>query len=354
MSAPRPLRIAQVAPMIEPVPPTRAGGTERVVADLGHALAGLGHEVTLFAASDSTAALPRHGAHPSLSALIAQHGDVPPGVPGALEAGMLDDLRGRLDAFDIIHCHTEFAHAALLGPARKRSLTTLHWRADQLDRQLFFQQFPDLPIAAISARQARDVPASNLAGVVHHGLDSARFTLAGAPGRALVFIGRMTDQKRPDRAIEIARLSHRPLKLAGGIDPGNPDYFRRAIEQHLGPTITHLGALDEMAKNRLFDDAAALLFPIDWPEPFGLVVIEAMARGVPVIAWPNGAVPELVEHGITGFIVQSEAEAADAVAACGQLDRHVIRERFLQRFTAERMAHDYLTIYRRLIQNAGR
>ena len=349
MSATRPLRIAQVAPMIEPVPPTRAGGTERVVADLGIALTRLGHEVTLFAASDSTVDLPRHGANPSLNALAERHAEVPPGVPGALEAGMLEDLRCHLDGFDIVHCHTEFAHAAILGAARERSLTTLHWRADQLDRQLFFQRFPDLPIAAISARQGRDVPASNLAGVVHHGLDPKRFAPTTGPGRELVFIGRMTDQKRPDRAIEIARLTHRPLKLAGGIDPGNPDYFRRTIEKHLGPEIRHVGALDEAAKNALFDDAAALLFPIDWPEPFGLVVIEAMARGVPVIAWPNGAVPELIENGVTGFIVDTVADAAAAVSACDRLDRGVIRERFMQRFTAERMARDYVAIYQRLL-----
>lgn len=349
MSATRPLRIAQVAPMIEPVPPTRAGGTERIVADLGMALAGLGHEITLFAAADSTVDLPRHGRQPSLTALIERHGEVAPGVPGALEAGLMADLHERLDTFDIVHCHTEFAHAAILGTARAHSLTTLHWRADELDRQLFFQRFPDLPIAAISARQARDVPACNLAGVVHHGLDPARFTPTSTPGRELVFIGRMTDQKRPDRAIEIARRCHRPLKLAGGIDPGNPDYFRRTIEKHLAPDIRHLGPLDETAKNRLFDDAAALLFPIDWPEPFGLVVIEAMARGVPVIAWPHGAVPELVEHGVTGFIVDSVAQAADAVAACDELDRGAIRARFMQRFCAERMARDYVSIYRRLL-----
>jgi len=351
------LRIAQVSPVILPLPAREAGGTERIVVDLSVALANLGHEVTVFAPGDSTLDLPCERALPSLAWHEAHAEAVPPGLPAVLEAALLERLRQRIDDFDIIHCHGEFFHGALLGAHRARSLTTIHWRTDELDRQRFFEAFPDLPVAAISASQARTIPASNRAAMVPHGLDPARFTPPHAPvstaGRgALLFIGRMTDQKRPDRAIEIAWRSQHALKLAGSVDPGNPYYFEHHVAPRLGGRIEHIGAIGDAAKRALLTDAPALLFPIDWPEPFGLVLIEAMACGTPVIAWRRGAVPEIVEHGVTGFIVDSMDEAVDAVNRLPTLDRAAIRARFATRFSAERMARDYVQAYLRQLAKA--
>ncbi|WP_367399409.1 MULTISPECIES: glycosyltransferase family 4 protein [Methylorubrum] len=343
------IRVAQVAPNIFPVPPEHHGGTERIVNDLSVALRSLGIDVTLFASSDSATDLPRVGDHPSLAALERRNRQVPPGVPAALDALQLEALRLRLDRFDIVHCHGEFAHAALLGPRRRRSLTTVHWRVDELDRALFFAGFPDLPVAAISAAQEAGIPASNRAGVVHHGIARDRYTFRPEPGAHVAFVGRMTDQKRPDTAIRVARAAGLPIRLGGTIDVGNPDYFERSVRPLLGPDATYLGPIDDRAKGALLGGARALLFPIDWPEPFGLVMIEAMACGTPVIAWNRGSVPEIVEDGVTGFVVASEAEAVAALARIGGLDRAVVRRRFEERFTAERMARDYIALYRRLL-----
>ena len=343
------MRIAQIAPNIFPVPPNHHGGTERVVHDLSTALWSLGEEVTLFAPSDSATELPRVGNYPSLSGLERVHGRVAPGVPAALDALQLEALRVRLGEFDIIHCHGEFAHAALLGERRRHSLTTVHWRVDELDRALFFAGFPDLPVAAISAAQEAGIPAANRMGVVHHGIDRDRYAVSVEPGPHVAFIGRMTDQKRPDVAIRVARAAGLPIRLGGTIDVGNPDYFDRAVRPLLGPEAIYDGPVDDAAKAALLGSARALLFPIDWPEPFGLVMIEAMACGTPVIAWNRGSVPEIVEDGVTGFIVSSEADAAEALGRIGQLDRAGIRRRFEERFTSERMARDYLALYQRLL-----
>ncbi len=348
------LRIAQVAPVIFPVPPHGSGGTERIVHDLTEALVAQGHEVTLFAPEDSRSSAPLVSAGPSLSALERMHGKVAPGVPAALEAMQLDLLRERLGAFDIIHCHGEFAHAAVLGKARTRSITTVHWRLDERDRHLFFGHFRDLPVAAISASQASALPSANLAGIVHHGIAQDRYAAGDGAGGYLAFIGRMTDQKRPDRAIAIAQAAGMPLRLAGAVDVGNPTYFAEHVVPALGERIVHVGELDDTAKQDLLGNAVALLFPIDWPEPFGLVMIEAMACGTPVIAWDEGSVREIVEPGVTGFIVSSEAEAVAAVAQAATLDRAMIRRRFEARFTADRMARDYVALYRAQIARAAR
>jgi glycosyltransferase involved in cell wall biosynthesis len=318
------------------------------VHDLSIALRSLGVDITLFAPSDSATDIPRVGDHPSLFSLESTYGRVAPGVPAALDALQLEALRQRLDEFDIVHCHGEFAHAPLLGPKRRHSLTTIHWRVDELDRALFFAGFPDLPVAAISAAQEAGIPAPNRAGIVHHGIDRHRYRPGpGGPGAA--FIGRMTDQKRPDVAIRVARAAGMPIRLAGTIDVGNPAYFDREVRPLLGPDATYAGPLDDAGKQALLGEARALLFPIDWPEPFGLVMIEAMACGTPVIAWNRGSVPEVVDEGVTGFVVSSEAEAAAALRRVGELDRGAIRARFEVRFTAERMAADYLALYRRLL-----
>ena len=351
---PAALRVAQVAPVIFPVPPANHGGTERVVHDLCTALREMGVEVTLFASSDSATETPgdgpprRIGDLPSLAWLERAHGPVPPSVPAVLEAARLEDLRRHLDGFDVVHAHGEFAHAALLGARRRRSLTTVHWRVDELDRRLFFETFPDLPVAAISAAQEASLPAANRAGVVHHGIARDRYRPGRGAGGHVAFVGRMTDQKRPDRAIRVARAAGRPIRLAGTVDVGNPRYFEREVAPLLGEDAVYVGPLGDAAKGALLADAAALLFPVDWPEPFGLVMIEAMACATPVIGWRNGSVAEVIEEGVTGFVVDTEAEAVAALARVDALDRGLIRRRFEARFTAERMARDYLAIYRRL------
>ncbi len=349
-----PLRIAQLAPVIYPTPPRGTGGTERVISDLTEALMAMGHDVTLIAPSDSVTTARHLSAHPSLTALEAYHGPVAPGVPAALEAAQLGLLARHLDEFDIVHCHGEFAHAAVLGDRIGRSLTTVHWRLDELDRKLFFHSFPELPVAAISQAQARALPRANRAGVVHHGIPVDRFAV-GPGGRELAFIGRMTDQKRPDVAMRVARAAGRPIRLAGGIDVGNPRYFADRVAPLLGDDAEHVGEIDDRAKQGLLGEAAALLFPIDWPEPFGLVMIEAMACGTPVIAWDRGSVREVVEDGVTGFVVNSEEDAVAALARIDTLDRGKVRERFEARFTATRMAEEYVALYRQRIalESAG-
>ncbi|WP_182086573.1 glycosyltransferase family 4 protein [Aureimonas sp. ME7] len=345
----RSLRVAQVAPTIFPVPPHDHGGTERVIHDLSTALQRQGIEVTLLAPSDSATDVPRVGLWPSLHALEARHGQVPPSIPAVLEAARMEDLRLRLADFDIVHCHGEFFHAALLGNKRRHSLTTIHWRVDELDREIFFQTFPDLPVAAISAAQESMLPAANRAGVVHHGIERDRYALQDGAGGYLAFVGRMTDQKRPDTAIRVAKAAGRPIRLAGTVDVGNPTYFEREVRPHLGEAAAYVGPLGDKAKAEFLGGAEALLFPIDWPEPFGLVMIEAMACGTPVVAWDRGSVREVVDDGVTGFVVGSEAEALEALEKARTLDRASVRRRFEERFTSDRMASDYIALYRKLL-----
>ncbi|MBP5980788.1 MAG: glycosyltransferase family 4 protein [Halomonas sp.] len=345
------IRIAQIAPVIFPAPPVDSGGTERIVFDLTEALVAMGHEVTLIAPSDSQTSARHLATSPSLHRLQQLHDNVPPGVPGVLEALVLERLRQHLDEFDIIHCHGEFCHAAVLGERRRHSVTTVHWRVDELDRQLFFEGFPDLPVASISRSQGRTLPPQNHLGTVYHGLDARRFNLSKDSKGYLAFIGRMTDQKRPERAIEVARATGYELRLAGGIDAGNPGWFDRHVAPELDDRIQHVGVINDHQKQAFLGEADALLFPIDWPEPFGLVMIEAMACGTPVIAWRNGSVEEIIEEGVSGFIVDSYEEAVAAVKRLPELDRYRVRQAFLKRFTAKRMAKDYEALYQRLLES---
>ena len=346
------LRIAYLAPVLLPVPPQNAGGTERIISDLIRGVIKQGHSATLFGPTDSTVECPVRGRYPSLTRLRERHARVPGSTPGVLEAALLDEMRGAADEFDIIHCHTEFAHAAVLAEHRPRTLTTVHWRCDELERQLFFEAFPDLPVAAISHDQARAVPASNLVGVVHHGFEADRYVPGGGSANRLAFLGRMTDQKRPERAIELARRTGCELVLAGNVDGGNPGHFTEHVEPHLSDRIVHVGEVDDAGKQRLLGNAAALVFPVDWPEPFGLVMIEAMACGTPVIGWRNGAVAEVIEDGVNGFVVDDMDGAVKAVERLPTIDRAQVRRVFEERFSADRMVRDYLAIYRDLATRA--
>lgn len=347
------MRIAHVAPVIHPVPPSTYGGTERVIADLATAQVRDGHDVTLFGPTDS--ALPNVrpiGHYRSLAWHERQGADAPPGLPAVLEAQLLRDLLAYGGDHDVIHLHGS-AHAS--GVAETLGIPvfrTIHWRADEADHTEHFRAFPQERIIAISQSQAAAVPASNLAGVVHHGIPADRYSAdrysadQGAGGY-LAFLGRMTDQKRPDRAIELARATGKEIRLAGPIDPGNPGYFDSVVRPALDERVRYVGSIDDAGKQDLLGNAAALVFPIDWPEPFGLVMIEAMACGTPVIAWRQGSVAEVVEDGITGIVVDSMGEAVERIEEVLKLERTAIRRRFEHRFSDERMARETLDLYRK-------
>ena len=337
------MRIAQVCPLHFAVPPRDHGGTERVVHDLTEALVARGHDVTLYAADGSKTSATLRAMGPQVADL--EH--LAPGLPAAREAAMLDAVAADAEGFDAIHCHTEFLHAPVLRAHRARTLTTVHWRLDQADRHAFFAAFPDLPVAAISADQARAYTGRALAGVVHHGIDPGRYR-PGSGGGSAAFLGRMTDQKRPDAAIRIARAAGRAIRLAGTVDVGNPGYFDEEVAPLLGGDARYVGPVGDAAKQDLLGDAAALVFPIDWPEPFGLVMIEAMACGTPVVARRRGSVPEVVEEGVTGYLFETGEEGAEALRRAATLDRARVRAAFESRFTADRMAEGYEAIYRRL------
>ncbi|GGD64049.1 glycosyltransferase [Erythrobacter arachoides] len=341
------MRIAHVAPVIYPVPPLAYGGTERVIADLATAQLAMGHEPVLFGPADSALGGVRViGAYPSLAAHQREaQSALPPGFPAELEARQISDLLRHLPGFDVVHLHGSAHASGVCAALGLPTFRTIHWRADEADHREHFAAFPDERVIAISASQAAAVPAASLAGVVHHGLPEARYAVGSGEGGYLAFIGRMTDQKRPDRAIALAREVGLPLRLAGPIDPGNPAYFDRVVAPLLSPDVVHVGSITDAQKQPFLGDAAALVFPIDWPEPFGLVMIEAMACGTPVIAWNRGSVPEVVEDGVTGIVVATLAEAVARLPQVLALDRQVIRQRFEERFTAARMASAIAALY---------
>lgn len=336
------LRIAQIAPLAESVPPARYGGTERVVAYLSEALVALGHEVTLFASGDSTARVPLV---PCCEASLRIHGGGDAMLWSVLQ---LQTVLARKSEFDVLHFHNGYLHM-LLAHELGAQVTTLHGRLDK-DPPAFYSTFPSAPLVSVSDAQRTPMPHANWARTVYHGLP--RDLLAPGPGSGgyLAFVGRISAEKRVDRAIEIALRAGMPLKIMAKVDAADTAYFEREIRHLLrGPGIEFIGEGDEHAKGELLGNAAALLFPIDWPEPFGLVMIEALACGTPVIAWRNGSVPEVIWHGRDGYIVESIDEAVAAVHALDRIDRTACRDAFAQRFTAERMAHDYVDVYRTLL-----
>lgn len=341
------MRIAHVAPVIYPIPPNTYGGTERVVADLAVAQRALGHEVTVFGPADSTlSGIDFVGRYTSLSAQEHVRGaSLPPGFPAQLEAEQLCDLVERANSFDVVHLHGSAHASGVCAALRVPTFRTIHWRADEPDHIQHFDSFPNERIIAISARQAQDVPAHCLAGVVHHGLPAERYRPAGKKGAYLAFIGRMTDQKRPDRAIELARALQMPLRLAGPVDLGNPTYFDEVVVPHLNENIVYVGSLTDAEKQDFLANSAALVFPIDWPEPFGLVMIEAMACGVPVIAWDNGSVREVVDNDVTGIVVNSVKEALGRWDKVRAIDAATIRHTFERHFSVDRMATAVLELY---------
>jgi glycosyltransferase involved in cell wall biosynthesis len=340
------MKIAQVAPLIESVPPRLYGGTERVVSYLTEELVRMGHDVTLFASGDSRTSA-------KLVASVPQALRLNPSVKDWLPYAVLqlEHLRQRIDEFDIVHFHSDYIHLPLARAfAGERAVTTMHGRLDLPDYPLLFTEFSDTPLVSISNHQRKPLPNVNWVGTVYHGLPTGVCEFQPNPkGGYLAFLGRISPEKRPDRAIEIAGRAGMPLRIAAKVDVADREYFKTRIEPLLSQShVEFIGEITESQKAEFLGNAQALLFPVDWPEPFGLVMIEAMSCGTPCIAWRAGSVPEIVENGVTGWIVDSIEEAVDAVHRLSQLDRHQVRARFEQRFSAERMARDYVQVYRQL------
>jgi glycosyltransferase involved in cell wall biosynthesis len=341
------MKIAQIAPLCESVPPRLYGGTERVVAQLTDALVAQGHDVTLFASADSRT---RARLAPMRKQALRLD-PAPLKLDVAAHLTMLDEVRERADEFDVLHFHIDLLHFPFFEHMAERTLTTLHGRLDLADLPEAYRRWHRYPLVSISNSQRRPLPFANWLGTVYHGIPPEQFTFSDSPGRHLVFLGRISPEKRPDRAIEIAHRAGRPLKIAAKIDAVDAAYHRDRIEPLLAAAhVEFVGEVDDAAKNALLGSAAALLFPIDWPEPFGLAMIEAMACGTPVIAWNNGSVKEIVEHGVTGFIVDSMEGAVAAVRQAERLDRRAVRAAFEKRFSARVMASSYAQLYSRLTQ----
>lgn len=342
------MRIAQIAPLYEATPPTLYGGTERVVATLTDALIKLGHDVTLFGTADS-------GTMAKLVACRDRAIRLDPELSWDLPAHltMMEEVRRRADEFDILHFHTDCLQMAMFGDMAEKTVTTLHGRQDIEDMQRFLRRFPEFPLVAISRTQQSFIPSANVVSIIHHGMDANHLTPVEKPtGDYLAFLGRISPEKRPDRAIRIARQASVPLRIAAKVSDADKTYFHEVIEPMLGDGVEFIGEINDSKKAEFLGNARALLFPIDWPEPFGLVMIEAMACGTPVIAFPNGAATEVVEDAITGHLVNSIDEGVSAVYQTHRFDRRLIRSRFLQRFSDVAMAKSYVAAYETLIEAA--
>jgi glycosyltransferase involved in cell wall biosynthesis len=339
------MRIAQVAPLYESVPPKYYGGTERIVSYLTEELVKLGHEVTLFASGDSVTKA--HLAPQCHSALRLNRHCVDYIVHHVL---MVERVFQQANDFDVIHWHIDYLHFSATRRITTPSVTTLHGRLDMQDLIPLYREFSEIPVISISNSQRRPLPWINWQGTVYHGIPKDLYTYHDRPGRYLAFLGRISPEKRLDSAIEIAKRTGMELKIAAKVDRVDKEYFDTVIRPLLKhPLIEYVGEIGEAEKNDFLGNAYALLFPIDWPEPFGIVMIEAMACGTPIIARSNGSVPEVMQQGVTGFIVHDINEAVKAVERVASLNRRRCREIFEKRFTATRMAEDYIRIYQRLI-----
>jgi len=345
------MRIAQIAPLTEAIPPKFYGGTERVVSWLTEELISLGHDVTLFASGDSVTKAKLEPIWPRALRLDGTVRD-----PMALHMSMLERVYQRASEFDVLHFHLDYYPFSLFCRQSTPFITTLHGRLDLPEHQVVFDTFPEAPVISISYAQRRPVPQANWVRNVHHGLPSRLLGPRRGKPAYLAVLGRIAPEKAIDHAIRIAVRCKLPLKIAAKIDSVDREYFEREIHPLLDlPGIDYIGEISDAEKSDFLSGAIALLVPIAWPEPFGLVMIEAMACGTPVIAYSAGSVPEIVEDGVTGFIVENEVEAADAILErLPALSRPQIRTRFQERFTARRMATDYLDVYQGLAATGER
>jgi len=335
------MRIAQVAPLYESVPPKLYGGTERVVSYLTEELVRQGHDVTLFASGDSVTGAHLVACTPRSLRLDDIHIE-----PLAHNVVQLDKVFRVAHKFDIIHFHTDYLHYPLARRFGVPNVTTMHGRMDLPELPVVFHQFPNMNLISISDAQREPLPWANWQGTVHHGVPTDLYTFRETPGKYLAFLGRISPEKRADRAIEIARRLGMKLKIAAKVDKVDEEYFKEQIEPLLNdPLVEFIGEIGEKEKDEFLGNAYALLFPIDWPEPFGMVMIEAMACGTPVIAFQGGSVPEVIQDGVNGFICTNIDEAAQAVERVPELRRRQCRQVFEERFSAERMAKDHVKIY---------
>jgi glycosyltransferase involved in cell wall biosynthesis len=339
------MKIAQIAPLMESVPPKLYGGTERVVSYLSEELVRQGHEVTLFASGDSvTSAQLVTCTRQAIRLNPAVHDHIPHYMI------MLDKLRRSSHQFDVLHFHIDAFQMPLFRDMASKTLTTLHGRQDLPDLLPLYRAFPDMPLVSISNAQRRPIADANFAKTIYHGLPLDLLTPSyEARGGYLAFLGRISSEKRPDRAIAIANALGLPLKIAAKVDKADEAYFREVISPLLHrPGVEFVGEIDDRGKSKFLGEASALLFPIDWPEPFGLVMIEAMACGTPVLGFRCGSVPEIIDEHVTGRVVATVEEAIHVLPQMIRLDRRIVRRRFEERFSARRMASDYLDCYRDL------
>lgn len=344
----RKLRIAQIAPLAESVPPKLYGGTERVVATLTDELVRQGHDVTLFASGDSTTAARLVPMCPQALRLS--------GSPDPLSEHllMLEKVFQCADEFDLVHFHTAPLHFSVARRLETPHVTTLHGRLDYPQLVALYSEFPDLPLISVSDAQRMPLPRLNWVATVYHGLPATDLRFRAEPGEYLAFLGRIAREKRPDRAIAIAKACGAKLKIAAKVDPSDTAYFRDEIEPLLDdPLVEFIGEITESQKGEFLGHARALLFPIDWPEPFGLVMIESLACGTPVVAFRGGSVDEIVEHGVTGFVVDDLDQAITATKQVDALDRRACRQAFDERFSATRMTDDYVRVYTHLVSTGA-
>ena len=344
------MRIAQLAPLAESVPPKLYGGTERVIAWLVDELVALGHDVTLFASGDSKTKAKLHEVWPRALRLGRRGVD-----PNAACALLIEAIAERARDFDVIHSHVDWLPLPVLSRTGVPFMTTMHGRLDLPGLSDVLGAFPEATFVSISDNQRRSLPKANWIATIPHGLPKDLFRPSFENGSYLAFLGRLTAEKGPEDAIRIARAARMPLRIAAKIPRAETAYFKRKLEPEIdGGKIQLVGEVNDVKKQPFLAGAAALLFPIDWPEPFGLVMIEAMACGTPVIAYRSGSVPEVVEDGVTGFIVDGEKQAIEAVKEVVRLDRRKVRARFEERFLAGRMAREYEDLYRKPLDRGGR
>ncbi|MGH9406328.1 MAG: glycosyltransferase family 4 protein [Terriglobia bacterium] len=338
------MRIAQVAPLYESVPPQTYGGTERVVSYLTEELVRQGHDVTLFASGDSVTAARLVSQCPRSLRLDSECVD-----QLAHHILMLEQVIREADNFDVIHFHIDYLHFPSSRRQQVPHLTTLHGRLDIPDLAPLYREFAEMPVVSISDAQREPLPWLNWQATVYHGLPTDLYCLHEQPEEYLAFLGRISPEKGVDRAIAIARQSGMKLRIAAKVDRVDREYFSQVIEPLLDPAfVEYIGEIGEHEKNEFLGHAFALLLPLDWPEPFGMVMIESMACGTPVIVFRRGSVPEVVDHGVTGYIADSVEDAVVAVRQVPRLDRRRCRRVFEQRFTAQRMTQDYVRAYKRL------
>jgi glycosyltransferase involved in cell wall biosynthesis len=339
------MRIAQVAPLFESVPPALYGGTERVVSYLTEELVKQGHEVTLFASGDSATA----------ARLV-------PGCPRALwrdsrcrdtlphHVRLVELVASQAERFDVIHFHLDYIHFPTVGRLPCPTVTTLHGQLRPPDDEPFMAAFPDVALVSVSDSQRRPIPRANWRGTVYHGMPRDTHTFRAEAGNYLAFLGRLSPEKGIGPAVEIARRAGLPLKVAAKIYPEESRYYEDVVEPLFRscPWVEFVGEVGGAAKDEFLGNAHALVFPIDWEEPFGLVMMEALACGTPVVAFRRGSVPEVIDDGITGFVVDGVESAIKAVARVSELDRRSCRLAFEQRFDSRRMTGDYLEVYRQI------